>query len=214
MYLTPGKKVVLNNQSVKAYRLFAKFLASRGVISEDFAETVLKEIKTVRTNADLYVPTLEEIKRTLAVAKDYSEDVYLIYRLALESGARLSEVLRVLKEPERDVCDNGICYYPLAWTRGYKGVYYVFHVTPLRRVEITRYAIADFERRHKDAVAIKYVRKFVASKLAELGVPLDVIDFIQGRKPTRVLTQHYVSLFGVAKQYYQRYAEWLRAVVP
>ena len=209
--------------SQKAYRLFAKFLASQGVISEEFADKILKVVKVKRSGADLRVPTVEEVKRTLQLAKEYSEDVYLVYRLALESGVRLSEILKALGEPERDVCDVGgtpsgaqphtpisICYYPLAWTRGYKGVFYVFHVTPLRKVDITRYAVHDFERRHKEAVPIKYFRKFVASKLAELGVPLDIIDFIQGRKPTRVLTQHYVSLFGVAKEHYRRYAEWLK----
>jgi len=38
--------------SQKAYRLFARFLASRGVISDDFAEKVLKAVKVKRTNAD------------------------------------------------------------------------------------------------------------------------------------------------------------------
>ena len=198
--------------SQKAYRLFAKFLASRGVISEEFADKVLKVVKVKRSGADLRVPTVEEVKRTLQLARGYSENVYLVYRLALESGARLSELLKALAEPERDVCDSGICYYPLAWTRGYKGVFYVFHITPLKRVDITRYAVHDFERRHKEAVPVKYFRKFVASKMAELGIPLDIIDFIQGRKPTRVLTQHYVPLFGVAKEHYKKYAEWLKSI--
>ncbi|ACR41955.1 integrase [Saccharolobus islandicus] len=198
--------------SQKAYRLFAKFLASRGIISDDFAEKILKVVKVKKTNADIYIPTLEDVKRTLKIAKEYSENVYLVYRLALESGSRLSEILRILKEPERDICDGSICYYPLSWQRGYKGVFYVFHLTPLRKVDITQWAISDFERRNKDAVAIKYVRKFVASKMAEIGIPLDVIDFIQGRKPTRILTQHYVSLFGIAKEHYRKYAEWLKTV--
>ncbi|QIW25302.1 integrase [Sulfolobus sp. S-194] len=195
--------------SQKAYRLFAKFLASRDIISEDFADKVLKVVKIKKTNADLYIPTLEEIKHTLNLAKDYSENVYLVYRLALESGARLSEILKVLKEPERDICDGSVCYYPLSWQRGYKGVFYVFHLTPLRRVEITRGAIADFERRNEEAIAIKYFRKFVASKMAELGINFDIIDFIQGRKPSRVLTQHYVSMFAIAKEEYKKYAEFL-----
>ncbi|BFH73382.1 hypothetical protein SJAV_13260 [Sulfurisphaera javensis] len=203
------REVRLSDAGIKAYRLFTKFLISRGLISEEFANKILKELKVPRSNADLYVPTIEEIKRTLQLAKEYSENVYLVYRLALESGARLSEILKVLKEPERDVCDNGICYYPLAWTRGYKGVFYVFHITPLRKLSITQYAIQDFEK-HRDALPIKYIRKFVSTKLAELGIPLDVIDFIQGRKPTRVLTQHYVSLFGIAKEHYKKYAEWLK----
>jgi len=77
--------------SQKAYRLFARFLASRGVISDEFAEKVLKAVKVKRTNADVYIPTLEEVVKTLELAKEYSEDVYFVYRLALESGSRLSE---------------------------------------------------------------------------------------------------------------------------
>ncbi|WP_281359998.1 integrase [Metallosphaera tengchongensis] len=155
------------------------------------------------------MPTLEEIKRTLSLAKEYSDNVYYVYKTALESGARLSELLKASSEPERDICENGVCYYPLSWTRGYKGVFYVFHVTPLTKIDISRYAIHDFERR-KDAVAIKYFRKFVSTQMAMLGIPFDVIDFIQGRKPTRVLTQHYISLFGIAKEWYKKYAEWLK----
>ncbi|WWQ60299.1 integrase [Sulfolobus tengchongensis] len=108
---------------------------------------------------------------------------------------------------------NDVCYYPLAWTRGYKGFFYIFHVTPLRQIDITRHAIQDFEKRCPNAVKINYVRKFVPTKLAELGVPLDTIDFIQGRKPTRILTQHYVSLFGIAKESYKKYVEYLKDVL-
>ncbi|WP_009990371.1 integrase [Saccharolobus solfataricus] len=215
------------DKSQKAYRIFAKFLESRGVISSEEMEKILRVIKVKRSNADLYIPTEEGIRKTLKLAKEYSENVYFVYRIALESGARLNEILKVLKKPEKDVCDsaddsngrirsNGsadggisLCYYPLSWIRGSKGSFYVFHFSPLRKVTIGEGAIAGFERRRDGAVAIKYVRKFVASKMAELGIPLDVIDFIQGRKPTRVLTQHYISLFGIAKEHYRKYAEWL-----
>jgi len=196
--------------SQKAYRLFAKFLAERGIISEEFRDKVLNVIKVKRTNHDLYVPTLEEVKKTLDLAKDYSDNVYFIYRIALESGARLSEILKALKEPERDVCVNDICYYPMAWTRGYKGVFYIFHITPLKRIDVTRGAVHDFEKRVKNALKIKYIRKFVSTQMATLQIPFDIIDFIQGRKPTRVLTQHYVSLFGIAREHYKKYAEWVK----
>ncbi|QGA87264.1 integrase [Sulfolobus spindle-shaped virus] len=204
------RKYTDSRNSQKAYRLFAKFLASRGIISEEFADKVLKIIKVKSTKADLYVPTIEQIKQTLQLAKEYSENVYTVYRLALESGARLSEILKVLREPERDITDGDIHYYPISWTRGYKGSFYLFHITPLRKIEMTHSPIAKFERKYKDAVKIKYIRKFVATQMAQLGIPLDVIDFIQGRKPIRVATQHYVSLFGVAKEHYKKYVEWLK----
>jgi intergrase/recombinase len=53
----------------KAYRLFAKFLASRGIISDDFAEKILKVVKVKRTNADIYIPTLEDVIHTLKSSK-------------------------------------------------------------------------------------------------------------------------------------------------
>ncbi|ABP96420.1 MULTISPECIES: integrase [Metallosphaera] len=201
-----------SRNSQKAYRLFAMFLASRGMISEEFAYKILKLVKVKKANADLNIPTVDEVKRTLDLAKEYSENVYFVYKIALESGARLSEILKALKDPSRDICESDICYYSMAWQRGYKGVFYIFHITPLRQISITESAIQDFERRRKNAIRIKYFRKFVASKMAELGIPLDVIDFIQGRKPTRILTQHYVSLFGIAKENYKKYAEYLRGV--
>jgi len=191
----------------KAYRLFARFLSSRGVISDDFANKILSVVKVSRTNADIKVPTEDEVKKALEITKE-REDIYLIYRLALESGSRLSEILNVLKEPEKDVNENEIRYYPLSWTRGYKGSFYIFHITPLKPVNVSRDIVTHFAMKH-DIIPIKYIRKFVATKMAELSIPLDIIDFIQGRKPTRVLTQHYVSLFGIAKEHYRKYAEWL-----
>ena len=67
----------------KAYRLFAKFLASQGVISEEFADKVLKVVKVKRSGVDLYVPTVEEVRRTLELTKEYIENIYFD-RLSLE----------------------------------------------------------------------------------------------------------------------------------
>ncbi|WWQ61849.1 integrase [Sulfolobus tengchongensis] len=52
------------------------------------------------------------MKRTLDLAKEYSDNVYFVYRLALESGARLSKILKALNDPSRDICDNGGPPYP------------------------------------------------------------------------------------------------------
>ena len=61
-------------------------------------------------------------------------------------------------------------------------------------------------------VTPKYIRKFVATKMAELGISPHVIDFIQGRAPRSTLLQHYAQLLGVAGREYREYAEWLRSV--
>jgi len=54
------------------------------------------------------------------------------------------------------------------------------------------------------------VRKFVATKMLELGIPSDVVDFIQGRTPSKILTRHYLNLVTLADTYYPKYAEYVK----
>jgi len=193
-----------SNNCIKAWRNFYKL-----VLNRDPPET----LKVRKTKADLRVPSLDEIRQTLERTKQYP-NLYMMYKLLLESGIRGSEALKVLNDYDstRDRCENGICAYEINWVRGQKGSFYAFHITPLQRVKISKSYVDKYTKK-LGLVPPKYFRKFVATKMAELGVPLDVIDFIQGRKPTRVLTQHYVSLFGIAKEQYKKYAEWLKTAV-
>ena len=189
-----------SNNCIKAWRNFYKL-----VLNRDPPET----LKIKKTKADLRIPSLDEIRQTLERAKQYP-NLYLLYSLLLESGIRESEALKILNDYDstRDRCENGICAYEINWVRGQKGSFYAFHLTQLRRVKVSKSYIDKYTKK-LGLVPPKYFRKFVATKMAELGIPLDIIDFIQGRKPTRVLTQHYVSLFGIAKEHYRKYAEWL-----
>ncbi|MCY0882432.1 MAG: integrase [Acidianus infernus] len=59
----------------------------------------------------------------------------------------------------------------------------------------------------------KYIRKFVATKMAELGISSEIIDFIQGRTPSSILSKHYLNLFALSKENYKKYAEWLKNVL-
>ncbi|AZG03182.1 hypothetical protein [Sulfolobus spindle-shaped virus] len=190
-----------SNNCIKAWRNFYKL-----VLNRDPPES----LKIKKTKADLKIPSLDEIKQTLEKAKQYNS-LYILYRILIESGIRESEVLKILNEYDesKDRFEDGIYAYEINWARGYKGSFYAFHITPLQKIKISK-AYVDKYVKKLDLVPPKYFRKFVASKLAELGVNFDTIDFIQGRKPSRVLTQHYVSLFGIAKEHYRKYAEWIR----
>jgi len=189
-----------SNNCIKAWRNFYRL-----VLNRDPPET----LKVKKTKADLRIPSPDEVKQTLERAKQYP-NLYTMHRLLLESGIRESEALKVLNDYDttRDRCENGICAYEINWVRGQKGSFYAFHITPLQRVKVSKPYVDKYTKK-LGLVPPKYFRKFVATKMAELGIPLDVIDFIQGRKPTRVLTQHYISLFGIAKEQYKKYAEWL-----
>jgi len=193
-----------SNNCIKAWRNFYKL-----VLNRDPPET----LKIKKTKADLRIPSLDEIRQTLERAKQYP-NLYIMYKLLLESGIRESEALQVLNDYDssKDKYEEGIYAYEINWQRGQKGSFYAFHITPLQKIKISKSYIDKYAKK-LGLVPPKYFRKFVATKMAELGIPLDVIDFIQGRKPTRVLTQHYVSLFGIAKEHYRKYAEWLKTAI-
>ena len=60
-----------------------------------------------------------------------------------------------------------------------------------------------------DLIRPKYIRKFVAQKMYELGIDPLIIDFIQGRVPRSVLARQYLNLSYLADKQYGKYAEWL-----
>jgi intergrase/recombinase len=49
--------------------------------------------------------------------------------------------------------------------------------------------------------------------MASLGIPAEVIDFIQGRTPRSVLTKHYLNLYTLALQHYPKYMEALKQII-
>ena len=81
------------------------------------------------------------------------------------------------------------------------------------KIFITDKEVSEYARRNK-LLAPKYIRKFVSTALASLEVPESVIDFIQGRVPSKILARHYLGLVSLADRYYHRYAKYLRKILP
>ncbi|ABV26200.1 integrase [Sulfolobus spindle-shaped virus 4] len=190
-----------SNNCIKAWRNFYRL-----VLNRDPPES----LKIKKTKPDLRVPTLEEVKRTLEVVKsNYS--LYLLYRLLLESGSRESEALKVLNDynPQNEMQEVGFSIYILNWTRGQKKSFYLFHVTELKQIKISKAYIDKYVKK-LSLVPPKYIRKFVATQMLSLSIPSEVVNFIQGRTPSEVLTKHYLDLLTLAKKEYKKYAEWLR----
>jgi len=74
--------------------------------------------------------------------------------------------------------------------------------------KLTRQGATSYFKHHK-AVAAKYIRKFVYSKLIALGVPESIADFIEGRSAKTVGARSYLAKLELAKQHYKRYARYL-----
>ena len=166
-----------------------------------------KAIKTKKSGVDLKVPSVDQIRQWAEKVK--GTRVELLFRLLLESGVRFTEAIKVLNEynPQNDICENNIRIYTLNWQRGSKRVFYVFHVSPLQRQNIT-YNYAK-KMLHELNIAPKYLRKFTATQMLSLGIPSQVVDFIEGRTPDSILSKHYLDLLTLAKKYYPLYREWL-----
>ena len=64
----------------------------------------------------------------------------------------------------------------------------------------------------KNIVRPKYFRKFVATRMIEIDIAPDIVDFIQGRTPMRhvILFTNYAALLNKATREYRKYAQWLR----
>ncbi|AZG03799.1 hypothetical protein [Sulfolobus spindle-shaped virus] len=186
--------------SIFAYRLYYEFLGK-----EDKAKELKVEKKM---SIPVYrIPSLEEIKKVL---NHEDERIRILYRLLLESGIRLKEALFILNnyDPALDQMEDGFFVYTVNLIRKSKKSFYAFHITPLQKTYITE-SIID----HTDLpVKPKFIRKFTATKMLELGIPSEVVDFFQGRTPSSILSKHYLDLLTLAKKEYKKYAEWLSKV--
>jgi intergrase/recombinase len=192
------KPVSSAHASIKAWRMYYKL---RG------EEDKLKKLKLPKSGSDLRLVTEWEVKEALSRADEQSR---YILTLLLESGARLSEVVKALNEydPTNETEEKSSVYtyyiYNMNWKRGRKRAFYLFHVTPLRQMHLDYDNVKVKLSRYINS---KYIRKFVATKLYEMGVPTEVVDFLQGRAQESVATKHYIYLFTSAKKAYEE--KWL-----
>jgi len=191
-----------NKWSVLAWKAFYRYSGR---------EEAWKRLKVKRSMPDLKVPSANEVLDTLRRACEASGELCLIYKLLLESGARLSEVVKMLNEFDRSRLKqhDGFYTYALGYYRGSKQSFYVFSVTEPKPMRCSANWVSNWASKNK-LVNPKYVRKFTATAMASLGIPMEVINFIQGRAPRSILERNYLSLYTLALKYYPRYAEYVK----
>ena len=200
--LDPG-----NRWSAKAWKLYYKWRCELGdqTACEDY-----RRVKVPQAGADKRVPSLEAILDSIERAGPYKQ----VYVVLLESGLRLVEAVKLIREYSKLECTqlDGFKRCLLGYTRGKKQALWAYHVSSIDEIKgVTDRRVTSYAEKY-GLVPPKLIRKFVATKMAELGIQFEVIDFIQGRVPRSTLLQHYAQLLGVADREYARYAEWLRRV--
>ena len=104
---------------------------------------------------------------------------------------------------------NGFIRVELNWIRGTKKAFWGYFLEKPEKIIITPDAVSKYAQKQK-LLCPKYPRKFMATKMIELGINSDVVDFIQGHTPQKILTKHYADLLVAADQAYKIYAKWLK----
>ena len=200
------KPLDMNNKwSRLAYKAFYKFMGW---------EDLWKQIRVKHSGVDLYVPSDEQVMETLRKACSSSTELCTLYKVLLESGLRIKEAAKLISEqdPSKWISLDGFYKYPLSWIRAKKRAFYAYVVEIPPRMSVSDKWIRNWASKN-NVVAGKYIRKWVATKMLSLGIPEEIVNFIQGRTPSQILSKHYLKLSTLADQYYKKYTDWIRKVI-
>ncbi|MCC6014623.1 MAG: integrase [Desulfurococcaceae archaeon] len=192
--------------------------------------------RSYRLDVRSYPIDLNDVVRTLSTLREEHELYYLIYRLMLEGGLRLSHALLVVRGfNPREVVEVGslgldtprlVCFEGGGFCRYYVGVrgtqkpceWAYLSTTTLELLEeyagtkVGRRSLERFVSR-RSLLPAKYMRK-VAWRLMIRVMPREVARFIQSRfGELRVSEARYEDLLSEADTYYPRYLEELSKLV-
>jgi len=181
-----------------------------------------------------YPISIEKAAKTLKHLKESNELYYLVYRLMLEGGLRLSHALALIKSfnPKELVEVSGIdlvtprlvIFQDRGFCRYYLGIrevakpcdwaYFSLETLELLKknlgFKVSRWGLTRYATKHK-LLAPKYMRK-VAWRLMIQVIPREVARFIQSRfGELRVSESRYEDLLSEADECYPRYLEYLRS---
>jgi intergrase/recombinase len=206
---------------IPAMHALLNFAKLRGY-DKVWIEALKEAIPKREIGVDLRVPSEDEIVDSLRVVEKASLMRHKVaYNLALDSGLRLTEVVRLIGDFGSVGVEslNGFYAVPVGMFRRSKVAYYGFFteytmrimkqlserdIVCLRDKNATKYV-----QKLPEVIAYKYVRKFAFDKMIELEIPESVADFIQGRTPKSIGAKHYMVLVRQAKRFYPRYAEYI-----
>jgi len=180
-----------------------------------------------------YPIDLGEVRKAMDYLRESHELYYLVYRLMLEGGLRLSHALLVLRgfspgevvevpgvglETERLVCfeGRGFCRYYVGVRGAQKPCEWAYFSLETRRLleeyageSVDRNSVRKYARRH-GLLPPKHMRK-VAWRLMVRAMPREVARFVQGRfGELRVSEARYEDLLSEADEHYPEYLRLLQ----
>ena len=186
-------------------------------------ETPKEAIPKREIGVDLKIPSEDDIVRSLRIVEKVDLLKHKIaFNLALDSGLRLTETVKLIDDFKADAVEKAEGFYVACagMFRKSKVAYYGFFTEYTMQLlkqlsEEEKKCLTDknagkYVQKLPGVVCCKYLRKFAFDKMIELGVPESVADFIEGRTPKSIGARHYMQLKRKAIQFYRRYAEYVR----
>jgi len=184
--------------------------------------------RSYRLDVRSYPISFEDLAKTMNTLRESHELYYLVYRLMLEGGLRLSHAIYIVENynPGEVVEIKGlgvdtprlVCFHDKGFCRYYVGVretakpceWAYFSTNTLRLLEeyagttVGRVPLQKYVKR-RGLLLPKYVRK-AAWRLMIRAMPREVARFIQSRfGELKVSEARYEDLLGEADQYYPKY---------
>ena len=193
--------------------------------------------RSYRLDVRPYPINLEDVARTLKYLEENHELYYLIYRLMLEGGLRLSHALLLIEsfsprelveipgvglETTRLVCfhDRGFCRYYVGVRGSQKPCEWAYFSTETLKLlegyageSVDRNSVRKYAKRN-GLLQPKYMRK-VAWRLMIRVMPREVARFVQSRLgELRISEARYEDLLSEADEYYPKYLSYLQTLIP
>ncbi len=192
--------------------------------------------RSYRLDVRRYPISIEDLARTMNTLRESHELYYLVYRLMVEGGLRLSHAIYIVKnyKPVEIVEINGlgvdtprlVCFHDKGFCRYYVGVretakpceWAYFSIETLKLLgkhagsTVGRVPLQKYVKR-RGLLLPKYVRK-AAWRLMIRAMPREVARFIQSRfGELKISEARYEDLLGEADEHYSKYLDYLQKVL-
>lgn len=220
------------------FRHYIQYLYHKRKITPETFGWIMEVVPSRGYKLDVrpYQISVEDIAKTMSFLKKNSEKYYLVYRLMLEGGLRLSHTLMLIEGfnpgeeieipsthlfTKRLVCleDRGFCRYYLGVRDSAKPCEWIYmSIDSLRLLEkykgskINRRLVLKYAKNH-NLLLPKYIRK-IAWRLMVQAMPREVARFIQSRfGELKVSEARYEDLLSEADENYPKYLKHLSTLL-
>mgnify|MGYP000660356321 CR=1 FL=1 len=211
----------LSKNRKAAIRAFLRFLIEKGYRTKsqliDFQAVIKIPKSGIRPSSEAFTTTDKIIEALRTVKSDKKK---LMIRLLAYTGLRLSEAVDLLKNlnPKELTIKGKIAKYDLlamykrigskkakfeATKRAWIAYMPAEFAKQLKRMDVTE-TMFKGDKLANGIIHANQLRKWHADFLDEHGVPEDVIEFLQGKTPEKILRKHYKDLEKKADKYYEK----------